>query len=353
MENAVQKIPFFFIIGRPRSGTTLLRTLLDAHPAVIIPPEYPVILDLYKQFGKRKEFDYNAKKRFLEAFKRPQLFDFWKYEYLQVNEHALHEDMEKLNKHVSFADLLKLVYLHTQSVFKKTTVQLIGDKNPVYALYTTMLMKLFPEARFIYIYRDYRDNFVSMRKFEFEASNIVLQAYRWKYISRMMLQLQKKFPEKFLFVKYEDLASHPETEYAKVCRFLNIDYNPDVFNFYQQREQSYKIVGKETFLKYHESLTKPVGTENIGLWETKLTPREIRLADAVCRKYGPVLKYANGNKPLYFGDYPAYFGFQMYGFILYKIMLAGEFLPYRIKISLSKVLPLLVKAYTFIGRIAK
>ncbi len=41
MKNKVKSLPFFFIIGRPRSGTTLLRTLFDVHPNVIIPLERP------------------------------------------------------------------------------------------------------------------------------------------------------------------------------------------------------------------------------------------------------------------------------------------------------------------------
>ena len=48
----IENIPFFFIIGRPRSGTTLLQTLLDAHPNVIIPPESAVIKECYERFGK-------------------------------------------------------------------------------------------------------------------------------------------------------------------------------------------------------------------------------------------------------------------------------------------------------------
>ncbi|HAL65426.1 MAG TPA: hypothetical protein DCP10_07675 [Bacteroidales bacterium] len=49
------KSQLFFILGRPRSGTTLLRTLLDAHPQVKVPPEYPVVLQLYKKYGRIRQ----------------------------------------------------------------------------------------------------------------------------------------------------------------------------------------------------------------------------------------------------------------------------------------------------------
>ncbi len=53
----VRDIPMFFILGRPRTGSTLLRTLFDAHPNVIIPQEWPMLLLLHFQFGKVKCWD--------------------------------------------------------------------------------------------------------------------------------------------------------------------------------------------------------------------------------------------------------------------------------------------------------
>lgn len=344
METASQ-LPFFFIIGRPRSGTTLLRTLLDAHPEVKIPPEYPVILDLYKQFGSFPIPDEQSRNRFLQAFKQPLTFDFWKYEYLCINEEALLRDLKKLHAQASFAEVIKLFHFHASSLFKKGKVNLIGDKNPVYALYTRRLMKIFPEARFIYIHRDYRDNFVSMRKFEFEAPNIILQAYRWNYITSLMLKLRKQHPEKFLFVNYEELASFPEREFQKVCNFLNIGYNESVFEFYKQQNQTFDLIGKEMFMKYHESLTQPISPKNTNLWKTRLSQREVRLADAICKKNGSLLNYSNAGASLKLGDYLPLAIFTLYGFILYKLMLAGEYLPYKAKTVLAKSLPLLAKTY--------
>ena len=47
----ISQIPFFFIIGRPRTGTTLLRSLFDAHPNVQIPWECQFVLNLYPKYG--------------------------------------------------------------------------------------------------------------------------------------------------------------------------------------------------------------------------------------------------------------------------------------------------------------
>ena len=46
----IRQTPMFFIVGRPRTGSTLLRTLFDAHPNVTIPQEWPMLLALYRRF---------------------------------------------------------------------------------------------------------------------------------------------------------------------------------------------------------------------------------------------------------------------------------------------------------------
>ncbi len=53
---------------------------------------------------------------------------------------------------------------------KKDKIIAFGDKNPGYSIYTEKLIKLFPDSKFIYLNRDYRDNFVSLKKSRFWTS---------------------------------------------------------------------------------------------------------------------------------------------------------------------------------------
>ena len=56
-EKDLKELPFIFIVGRPRSGTTLLMSLFDAHPNVIIPPECAMILNLFPKYRKLRNWD--------------------------------------------------------------------------------------------------------------------------------------------------------------------------------------------------------------------------------------------------------------------------------------------------------
>ncbi len=339
------QLPFFFIIGRPRSGTTLLRTLLDAHPQVIVPPEYPIIPDLFHRLGTNPYWNKPTQEKLLQTFKKPQTFDFWNYDYLRIDEQALKNDLEKIRGRVPLSKVIRLFYFHSQSVFPKENILLLGDKNPVYALYTRKFMHWFPDAKFLFIIRDYRDNLVSMRKFDWEASHPVLQAWRWKYITCLMFRLKREYPHRIFMFRYEDLVAKPEEWMKKICSFLQIPYNPIMFSFHEKAEEGFSFIDKETLLKYHDSLVKPINTSTIGLWREKLSMREVQLMDATVGMCAEMAGYGPTNVKFTIHLRIVTLPMRVYGSILYQLMLAGEYLPYNLRVVLSKALPWLVRIY--------
>ena len=346
----VRSIPFFFIVGRPRSGTTLLRTLIDAHPNAICPPEYAILPYLYGRFPQFvTEWDDHYSKLFKETMSAPLAFDFWKYEYLGVNEDALSRLLDDIKGPVRFDEVYKAVYYCSTSLWPKEQIKVIGDKNPVYALNADRLLKFFPGAKFIHITRDYRDNFVSMRKFEFEAPNVVLQAFRWKYLTKKLFNLQEKYPDQFLWIRHEDLANDPEAILRKVDTFLGISYDETVLNFHEKKEELLKRGDSyDLILKYHESLTQPVNASGVGKWKKVLTDSEVRKADyivgSLAEKCGYQRVYTKGSLGLWLSTLPM----SLYGYLLYKSMELGDRLPYIFKKYFGKALPQLVKIYRFI-----
>ena len=73
----LNRIPFFFVVGRPRSGTTLLRTLFDAHPNVSFPPECQFIVNLYPKYGKIIDWEEKQILSFYHDLIEQWLFDTW------------------------------------------------------------------------------------------------------------------------------------------------------------------------------------------------------------------------------------------------------------------------------------
>lgn len=335
----------FFVIGRPRSGTTLLRTMLDAHPNIIVPPEYPVLLKLINTQAKIKHWNQKRLHRLFKTLKEKQLFDFWSWHLLQINDGQFYASLMNQTGNIHFEDIFKTFIAHTGSLFTKNEIKALGDKNPVYALYIALLFKRFPGAKFIFIIRDYRDQIVSMQKFRFEAPIPSLLAYRWKAINKLLLKLYKQHPGRSILIKYEDLVEDPEKWTKAICRFLGVAHSTSVMEFYQKVDAMKQSLPDGMFEKYHASLTRPINQDTVGLWKKSMDVSAIKAAECVAGNFGEQLGYVPVNKK--FGIYLRFNAvfWSLYGFILYKTMFYGIFLPAWLRNTFDNILPKLVNVY--------
>jgi hypothetical protein len=279
-------IPFFFIIGRPRTGTTLLRSLFDAHPNVQIPWECQFMLNLLPRYGKITHWDRGTLDRFYHDLKGQWQFSAW-----NIDHDKLRSDLGSCAGDATYQDICRVVYRNHISFFPKENIQFYGDKNHGYSIYTRRLQALFPGAKFIYILRDYRDNFQSIRNVDFEIPVVSLVTYKWKYFYRKALKASEKYPGSFYFIRYEDLVKDPSMHFQALCDFLGIPFAPEVFDFYKMKEKAAEKYPADILEKHHKSLFNPVNTSRIGLWEKSLTPMQVRIADHVAGRYAEMAGY--------------------------------------------------------------
>lgn len=270
----LDNIKIFFIIGRPRSGTTLLRTLFDAHKNVNIPYEGRVITDLF--------FKYHKTKNWIE----PKLLSFYndllktdKVQYWELN-NKLKQDILNLSENATFERLIKVVYLNFVSLFPKDEILLIGDKNPFYSIrksYLKILKNQFPNAKFIHLTRDYRAQYLSMINMDFENPHPGVSAFRWKYSFKITSNIFQN-SKNYLKIKHEELTKNPKVELNKLCTFLNIEYYPELLEFYKIKDKAIEKHG-EGVLKVHYSLFNPISDEFSYKWQTKLDANKIKYLD--------------------------------------------------------------------------
>lgn len=334
----IYKLPIFFILGRHRSGTTLLRTLLDAHPNINIPLETPFIFILYPKYKNIKYWDKN---QLMLLYK--DLSTYINFDYLQINKENFLSQLLAAEGENSFQNIVKLIYSNYTSVYKKTEITLLGDKNPLYAIYPDKIFEIFPKAKFIFLTRDYRDQIISIKKIDFEAHNPALLAYKWRLAVKRTLKLSKKHPEQFFYIRYEDLVGNPEMYFTKICDFLCIAYSPEVLNFYKQKEKVIELYSEADIEKYHSSLYKPIKTDKTGIWETQLTKNQIKIADAVVGKYAGYMGYKRRYVKTDIITFMSIVPFVIFGYLSYKMSLITYVLPFPIKKHIVKVAPILPK----------
>ena len=347
----LRQTPMFFIVGRPRTGSTLLRTLMDAHPNITIPVEWPLLMALHKRFGHIRHWDAPMLEEFYQGLFQPLRFSYWNIgNWPAINFEDLHADLFCCNGENSFGTLLKVVYSHYHSFFGKKEIMLFGDKNPVYSNQAAQLAKIFPEAKFIHLTRDYRDNIVSMLDVDFEMPNIALLAYRWKYSYRAIQKVAGHNRDRFLRIRYEDLVTDPKAWVQEVCRFLDIPFESSVLEFQNKKPEIEKQYPREFTEKYFSSLFKPIDPAKTGIYKTRLTKRQIHIADMIVGKVaddaGYFREFCGFNLFLFLWAMPAV----LYSKWLYSVGRMVGLLPYKQMMWLLNKPSLTVKIYSRLFR---
>ncbi len=340
----IKDIPVFFVVGRPRSGTTLLRMLFDAHPNINFPPECQFIMNLYPGYGKVTNWTEDIILRFYHDLTDQWFFDTW-----SMDHDSLKNILLEYTGNQSYGTICKVVYSQYRSFYHKDKILLFGDKNPGYAIYTKTLQKIFPEARFIHIIRDYRDNYVSIKNVDFELPIPSVVGQKWKYFYKKFKKDSKLKPSSYYTIKYEDLVENPKFHFQKLCEFAGIEYNDTVFNFQEKKDEFLKHYPPGYIHNYHSSLLEKINTGKIGVWKKELTERQVKILDATLRhiadQAGYERKYRGINIWICIQALPG----RIYAALLYLATIIVDLFPYKLRIAILIKGPLLLsKIYLYL-----
>lgn len=209
----------FFIVGSARSGTTLVRMLLNAHPQVAVPPESRFITEMYSG-------DVVDVARFLERLESHNRFSKWELPITAVA--AQLQGRER----APFPDVIEAAYRAYAEARSKVCW---GDKTPRYVENIPFLSKLWPQARFVHIVRDGRAVALSYADVTFGPTTVAKAARLWGTRVRQGMLAGRSLPQgRYHELRYESLIEEPETEIRALCAFLDIAYDPSMFDYAQR-----------------------------------------------------------------------------------------------------------------------
>jgi hypothetical protein len=218
-----QPQPFPFIVGVGRSGTTLLRLMLDAHPEFAIPPEtgfIPAALASSRDSSDPKEALFQA------------MVGFETWPDLNIAAEEFRAVLDKLDPFTP-VDGIRALYRFYAARHGKLRW---GDKTPGYALHLPQIATALGEARFIHIIRDGRDVALSIRSLWFApGKDIQTLALDWRQRIEKTRELSGCVPY-YRELRYEDLLRHPRHELVNLCDFLEIEYDPHMLLYYHNAE---------------------------------------------------------------------------------------------------------------------
>lgn len=263
--------PPFFILGCPRSGTTLLQVLLDSHPALAIPPESFIFDRFGPLLGTYGDLADPARLRALAA-------DVLADE--RIRDWGLRATPAELLERTAERSAAGLFDALFSLYARQSGKTRWGDKTPQHALRIPELLAVYPGARIIHLIRDGRDVAESTARIAIGPCSILAIARRWRRYMETVAAASAGLPaDQFLEVRFEDLVRDPAAARRRIMSFIGEDDSlcPPIG---KDLPQTGTLDHSATFA-HHASLRKAISSGKIGVYKSAFTPRQIELFEAV------------------------------------------------------------------------
>ncbi len=240
----------FFIVGCPRSGTTLVQQALNRHSRIVIPPETKYFFSFFGHPRRCQARHLERINRDLGiALPRPAA------RVCTVEEgRAWYEDLAR-----QYVDRLG-----------KKGVTSFGEKTPEHTGLIPRIRELFPESRVVVVYRDGRDVAASLTRVPWMSPNLYVNFLVWLYYDRVVREQWRQGTPRLYLARYEDVVRDPERELAAILRFLGLGYEPAVAQGWGNREGV-----PERELAWKRQALEPITTERVSAFRRELSDAQI------------------------------------------------------------------------------
>jgi len=253
-----------FVVGHPRSGTTLLRLMLDAHPRIVIPPEGHLVSLLrraQRKYGRLEEpgnFE-----RLVDRVLHTQRMQEWQLDVEDARRRCL------AGPHTEAGLFASLMSTWTGRTGKPRW----GEKTPGTCRLIPDVNRWFPDCQVLHIIRDGRDVAVSCLTPPFadtyDKGDVYAVAVRWRdAIRRGRKAAGLLGPQRYMELRYEDLTADVEGTLRKVCAFLGEEFAPAMLE--HERKAPGKVPRGER--SYHQRVGAKVDSQRVERWRKDATP---------------------------------------------------------------------------------
>ena len=236
VRKAIPKLAPIFLVGAERSGTTVLRLMLDHHPEITWCSEFEYSVDRVSDEGEWPSLD---------------VYCAW------LETHRIfHAHQFTIDPTLSYPELMTSFLVQQRDRHQKPVLGATVHRH------FDRLLKLWPDARFIHIVRDGRDVTRSCIRIGW-AGNVWTGIERWMEAEQLWSNLKESLPaNRYVETTYEQLITDPEGVLAQICAFIGVEYSP-------------------AMMAYAESSTynKP-DARLITKWKKSMSEHEIRLVES-------------------------------------------------------------------------
>lgn len=238
-----------FVMGPPRSGTTLARGMISAH-SQITTSDRETFYFLRRRLSLFKSSDVEGYKGMLRSSSNKiELFD------------RIAEQFKERHEAIFFL-----------------------EKTPEHSLVLGDLIKWYPHSKFIFLIRDGRDSYASsFSNHEFRGKVGDKYPHMWKDVA--ISYLAHAHHESVMQLKYENLVTHPERSIRSVMQFIGLPFEQ------QQLDPKYFSATSMSRESGHEMLSKKVSSKSVGSYRDRLTKEQVQHFENIAGKELGLLGY--------------------------------------------------------------
>jgi hypothetical protein len=255
-------------MGSPRSGTTLLKEVLNLNPKIFILNEtdfVPLIANVIHNIGEANQ----GKEVIYKVIINTKLS-------VSLTQFLSNEKIFKLINQSEY-NLFSMITSLYQEVLKITGATVVGDKSPNYISSANFFrhVGLFDtNTKYIHIVRDLRDVLLSIKKMSWAPKDLHSFSENWSNSNLKMSNLGSLYPENYFFMKYEDFVLEPEPILYKCCDFLGVKYDTSMMNWANCKKDVHDA-------SIHQNIGLPPLKHRIENWRNELL-NEPELLDYAC-----------------------------------------------------------------------
>ena len=254
-----------FIIGSERSGTTLILAILACHPRIAVPevtwyyPRFRPYLHTYGDLGNIENFSTLAHEM-AYGLRVP----FWRM--TDVNPDTFGDEIAARAAEIeqSFPSVFSAMFERYAGYVNKPRW---GEKTPGNVFYIEQILQDFPNAQFIYIYRDCRDASAEFIDSQFGPTNAYSAAVMWRDGQQAVKPFRESLgADQWFNIRYEDFVCNPVQNLENMCSFLGEDYDDALMEFHTT-----PIAQRRGKTKDNWALAHPISDQHLGIYKKQLS----------------------------------------------------------------------------------
>ena len=269
MAITLQERPIF-VTGSERSGTTLIMAMLGCHPRLAVPEVswyYPRFRPYVFTYGNLS--DPKNLRVLVDEMAYGLRTPFWG---MQVNPVVFAEEIMALarEREPSFAGVFcAMLERYSREVGKPRW----GEKTPYNLFYIEHILQDFPNAQFVFIYRDGRDASAEFLESSFGPTNIYCAAELWQMGQQAVKPWRAQLPDDQWFdIRYEDFVRAPVPHLKRLCEYLGESYTDELLEFHRT-----PIAQRRGKSKDNAPIALPVSDKYVGIYRELLSVRDQRI----------------------------------------------------------------------------